>query len=63
MIRKALKSGIEVRLEEFTDSFVQGVKGIYDESPVRQGKRNRHYKKDFDVLKVEHGTFLDRSQF
>src|SRR5688572_4387675 len=63
MIRKALKSGIEFRLEEFTDSLLEGVKGIYDESPVRQGKRNRHYKKDLDVLKVEHGTFLDRSQF
>ena len=63
MIRNALKSGIEVHLEEFTDSLLEGVKGIYDESPVRQGKRNRHYKKDLDVLKVEHGTFLDRSQF
>ena len=63
MIRKALKSGVEVRLEEFTDSLLEGVKGIYDESPVRQGKRNRHYKKDLGVLKVEHGTFLDRSQF
>ena len=63
MLRKALKSGIEVRLEEFTDSLLEGVKAIYDESPVRQGKRNRHYKKDLDVLKVEHGTFLDRSQF
>ncbi len=63
MLRKALKSGIEVRLEEFTDSLLEGVKAIYDESPVRQGKRNRHYKKDLDVLKVGHGTFLDRSQF
>src|SRR5688572_17040285 len=53
MIRKAIKSGVEVRLEEFTDSLLEGVKGIYDESPVRQGKRNRHYKKDLGVLKAE----------
>ena len=62
-LRKALKSGIEVRSEEFTDPLLQGIKGIYDESPVRQGKRNRHYKKDLEVLKIAHATFLDRSQF
>ena len=62
-LRKALKSGIEVRSEEFTESLLQGIKTIYDESPVRQGKRNRHYKKDLEVLKTEHATFLDRSQF
>ena len=63
MLRKAVKSGVEVRLEEFNDSLLEGVKAIYDESPVRQGKRNRHYKKDLEVLKTEHATFLDRSQF
>ena len=43
-LRKALKSGIEVRLEEFSESLLHGIKAIYDESPVRQGKRNRHYQ-------------------
>jgi hypothetical protein len=62
-LRKALKSGIEVRSEELTDSLLEGIKAIYDESPVRQGKRNRHYKKDLEVLEREHATFLDRSQF
>jgi hypothetical protein len=62
-LRKALKSGIEVRLEEFTESLVEGIKAIYDESPIRQGKRNRHYQKDLEAIKTEHGTFLERSQF
>ncbi len=62
-LRKALKSGIEVRLEEFNDALLHGIKGIYDETPVRQGKRNYHYKKDFETIKREHSMFLDRSQF
>jgi hypothetical protein len=62
-LRKALKSGVEVRLEDFSESLLRGIKSIYDESPVRQGRRNRHYKKDLETLRKEHGTFLERSQF
>lgn len=63
ILRKAFKSGVEIRLEDFGDSIVRGIKEIYDESPVRQGRRNRHYKKDIDTIRREHATFLDRSQF
>ena len=63
MIRKALKSGIEIRLEEFSDPLLQGIKAIYDETPIRQGKRNWHYSEDLETIRREHGTFLDRSQF
>jgi hypothetical protein len=63
MIRKAQKSGVEVRLVEFNDDLVKGIKEIYDESPLRQGKPFKHYGKDFTTLKNDHISFLDRSQF
>lgn len=63
MLRKAVKSGIEIRVEAFSEPLLQGIKAIYDETPVRQGRRNRHYGKDLDTLRMEHSTFLDRSQF
>jgi hypothetical protein len=63
MIRKAQKCGVDVRLVEFNDDMVKGIKEIYDESPVRQGKPFRHYRKDLDSLKKDHITFLERSQF
>lgn len=63
MIRKALKSGIDVRVEEFNDSLLHGIKEIYDESPVRQGRKNRHYKKDLETIRSEHATLLERSRF
>src|SRR5262245_51322189 len=62
-LRKALKSGIEIRLEEFSEPLLQGIKAIYDESPIRQGKRNYHYREDLNKIRREHSTFLDRSQF
>lgn len=62
-IRKAWKNGVETRLVGFTDELLRGIKEIYDETPIRQGKRNWHYQKDFETLKREHATFLDRSEF
>ena len=63
MIRKALKSGIEIRLEEFSEPLVEGIKAIYDETPIRQGKRNYHYREDLDTIRKGHSRFLERSQF
>jgi hypothetical protein len=63
MVRKAAKSRVEIRIAEFNDDLLKGIEVIYNESPVRQGRRFRHYKKNLDTLRSEHGTFLDRSQF
>lgn len=62
-LRKAWKSGVEVRVVEFSDDFIRAVMAIYNETPLRQGKRNWHYGKDFDTVKREHATFLERSEF
>lgn len=63
MVRKAAKNGVEIRLMEFNDELVRGIEVIYNECPVRQGRPFRHFGKDFDTIKREHATFLDRSQF
>jgi hypothetical protein len=63
MLRKALKSGVEIRLEDLNEPLVQGIKAIYDESPIIQGKRNYHYQEDLDTIRRAHSRYLDRSQF
>jgi hypothetical protein len=63
MVRKAGKKGVLIEGTDYTDDFVHEIKQIYDECPVRQGKKSRHYGKSFDVIKHEHATFLDRSEF
>jgi hypothetical protein len=62
-IRKALKRGVELRQVPFDDDLVRGVKAIYDECPLRQGKPFWHYRKDFETIKAGLATFLDRSDF
>src|SRR5262245_40780566 len=37
-IRKAFKSGVELRAVTLDDDFARGVEGIYNESPLRQGR-------------------------
>jgi hypothetical protein len=63
MVRKAQKSGIETRLTDFSDQLVKSIKAIYDETPIRQGRRFRHYGKDLETLKKDHASFGERSQF
>lgn len=62
-IKKALKSQVEVRPVVLDDEFVLGIKRIYDEAPIRQGKDFRHYNKSLEDVKKEVGTFPETSRF
>ena len=62
-VRKAEKLGVQVREVTFNDDFVRGITEIYDETPVRQGRRFWHYKKDFETVRRENATYLERSDF
>ena len=63
MLRRADARGITVREVPFDDALVHDIKAIYDETPVRQGRSFWHYKKDFESVRRENATFLDRSVF
>jgi hypothetical protein len=65
--RKALRiaqiRGIVAREVAFDDTLVRGISAIYNESPVRQGRRFWHYGKNLDTVRRENGTFAERSVF
>lgn len=60
--RRAAKKGIEVHTAKLDDDFVRGIKAIYDETPIRQGRRFWHYGKDLDVIKRENSSYQDRCE-
>lgn len=60
-VRKSQKLNLVLREAAFDDALVHGLKAIYDEVPVRQGRRFWHYGKPFEVVKAENSTYLDRS--
>lgn len=61
--RQAGKKGVTLRVVPFDDALVEGMREVYNESPVRQGKPNVHYGKDLPTVRQEEATFLDRSVF
>ena len=60
LIRKAQKKGVEVRETTFDDDFVRGMTDIFNEAPVRQGRRFWHYGKDFETVKQQFSRYLFR---
>jgi hypothetical protein len=61
-IRKAAKCGVETREVHFDDAFVRGMTEIFNETPVRQGRRFWHYGKDFETVKRQFSRYLFREE-
>lgn len=62
-VNRSKKLGVVARLSVFDDAFVEAACSIYNETPLRQGKAFWHYKKDFQTIKRELATYLERSFF
>jgi hypothetical protein len=62
-IRKTEKYGVIIQESRSTDDLVRGIMGVFNQSPVRRGKRFWHYGKDFETVKREMSLDLDESIF
>ena len=62
-VRRSERRGLTTGPVVFYDALAQGIKRIYDETPIRQGRRFWHYQKDLEAVKKENATYLERSQF
>lgn len=62
-VRRAAKREVVVKEVPFDDDLVRGIKAIYDETPVRQGRTFWHYGKNLEAVRQENSTYLDRSWF
>jgi hypothetical protein len=61
-LRKATKEGLNVREAAYDDEFVRGMTDIFNESPIRQGRRFWHYGKDFETVKQQFSRYLFREE-
>jgi len=61
--RQAERKGVTVREISFDDQLIEGIWRIYNESPIRQGKRFPHYGMSLNRAREYAGTFLDCSVF
>jgi hypothetical protein len=60
LVRKAQKKGVEVREVRYDDDFVRGMTDIFNETPIRQGRRFWHYGKNFETVKQQFSRYLFR---
>ncbi len=62
-VRRAAKRGVSVTVAALDADLVQGIKRLYDETPIRQGRRFWHFGKSLDRVRKENSSYLDRSEF
>lgn len=62
-IRASEKKGVVVKEDCFNETYVRGIMSIFNESPVRHGRKYWHYGKEFSDVEAENGTYRDRSSF
>jgi hypothetical protein len=61
--KQAMKKGVELREVPFDEGLVHGICDIYNESPIRQGRRFAYYGMGIERAREYAGTFLDKSVF
>jgi len=62
-IRKSKRKGVIVKVTEFNDALINGIKDIFNETPIRQGRPYTHYGEDFEYIKQELSKDVDKSEF
>lgn len=62
-VRRSQKRGVVVTIKEFDDDLIDGIRGVNDESPLRQGMPNGYYGKSYDETKKLYGEFVGRCDF
>ena len=62
-VRRSQKRGVVVRLDEFNDELAEGIAGVNNDSPIKQGEPNVHYGKSLALVRKDHESFLERSDF
>ncbi len=62
-VRASEKRGLQTRVSAYDDEYVRGIVGIYNETPIRAGRRFWHFGKSPVTVKQENGTFADRSTY
>lgn len=62
-IKKAKKSGIEIKQCSFDEDLIEGIYRVSNETPTRQGKPYWYYGVDRDKIRKLWSTYLERAVF
>lgn len=62
-VRRSQKRGVEIRISEFDDNLIEGIRSVNDDSPTRQGMRNAYYGLTPAETRKRYGDFVGRCDF
>lgn len=62
-VKIAAERGVVTRVVELDDTLAEGIKRIYDETPLRQGRRFWHYRRSVERVREINATYPERSRF
>lgn len=62
-VRRAYRRGVHVRIAEFNDQLLQGIRDVNNDAPIRQGTPNAYFGKSIEELKRLFGEFEGRCSF
>ncbi len=61
-IRKSEKAGLSIKETAYDDEFIRGMTAIFNEAPIRQGRKFWHYGKDFATVKRQFARYVHRER-
>jgi hypothetical protein len=61
--KQAEKKGVVLCEVPFSNDLVKGIWEIYNETPIRQGRKFPHYGKSLETIYKEEATYLEQSTF
>jgi hypothetical protein len=62
-VRRSKRRGVEVSVQGLNGALLCGIAAVNDDSFMRQGRPNAHYRKTLEQVLRDHISFLDRSDF
>ncbi len=62
-IKKAEKTGVIIKKIPFDEKLIRGISEIYNEVPIKQDRKNKHYGMPLKRVAEVNSTFLNRSEF
>ena len=62
-VRRSQKRGVVIKIKEFDQDLVEGLRAVNDDSPMRQGVRNAYYGLTPEETRERYGEFVGRCDF
>ena len=62
-VRRAQKRGVVISIKDLNHDVIEGIRGVNDDSPMRQGSKNAYYGLSSEETRERYGEFDGRCNF